>query len=187
MPTVPTAPEAVALASIATYLQAKKNAGQTITGQPYVVKETGQPFAVALVGSTYYALGEEFTLPIQMNPVALSATGTFAYFPVPPDKSILLTTLNILSNTTTTLDGTHYWTFGSTSKIAADGLDTPVTVNNSAGTADSDLALTITTFSTNPLPVGSYYVALNATKTSTPGNVTINAVLRGRIVFATLT
>lgn len=188
MPTVPTAPEAVALANIATYLQAKKNAGQTITGQPYVVAETGKPFAVVLSGSTYYAVGPEYLIPIQIvTATAMSATGTFCYFCVPPDVSILLTTLNILTNAGGTIDATHYWTATVVAKTGADSLGTSVTADTKLATADLDYPITITTFGTNPLPAGSYYVVVSMTKTSTPGNITVNAALRGRDILATLT
>lgn len=187
MATVPTAPEAVPQADIATYLQAKKDAGQTITGRPYVISETGQSFTVVDVGGTLYAAGVEYTLPIVRTIGPLSADGVVAYFPLPPDKSILLTTMKILTNTTITLDGTHYWTFSQLITGASLGTDTPVSVDNSAGSAGEDLTLTITTFSTNPAPAGSYYASLTAAKTSTPGDVDVNVVLRGREVLATLT
>lgn len=188
MATVPTAPESVALANIATYLQAKKDAGQTITAVPYVVAETGQPFAVVLVGSTYYALAPERLIPIQIvTATAMSATGVFCYFPLPPDTAILLTKLNILTNTTTTVDATHYWTASVVAKTSADSLGTAVTADNKLATVDLDYPITITTFGTNPVAAGAYYVSLSFTKTSTAGNITVNAALRGRDILATLT
>jgi hypothetical protein len=188
MATVPTEPEAVALADIGTYLQAKKDKGQTIVGRPYVVAETGQPFAVALVGSTYYALGVERLLPEQGGTAGpySATTANAAVFPLPLDKSVLLTSLDVVINSSS-LTGSAYWTVAVKGVDSAGSADAGVTTDNKLDTNSTDTAHTITTFTTNPMPAGALRVALTATKTSTPGNLTMYAALRGRDVLATLT
>lgn len=188
MATVPTNPVVINLADLAGYFQFKKDNGHDMTAEPIVVRETGQLCVVEDVGGTIHICGPEYVIPIQVvTPAALTANSIFCYFNVPPDTAILLTSLVILSNTDTTLDETHYWTFGVSAKTEVNTIDTPVTVDNSLGTAGSDYVSTITEFTTNPLQIGAYYVLVSATKTSTPGAVTLNAVLRGRNIIATLT